>query len=78
MFRQKEDAMTEYVLSKEERLVLAWIKHEEESWLGECEGKAFDRLLELELVKVRHTFGRSKQYNRVSITEKGIEVLRGN
>jgi hypothetical protein len=64
-------------LNKTERLLLEWLSKEDESNLGECDGTDLDSLVNLGYAAIRETAGFHRSYSKVSVTDKGWDLLKG-
>lgn len=65
----------EIELTKDEHHLLDWLGKEDHSAYGECHGRAYDRLNDLGLTRVVHRDARDAMFNRVGLTDQGIELL---
>lgn len=63
-------------LNKTEKMLLEWLSKEDESNLGECDSTELDSLVNLGYATVRETRGFSRPYSKVSVTDKGWELLK--
>lgn len=61
-------------LSDIERFVLVWLSREDCNQLGECNGRALDRLVDLGLVHVERMTGIDPEYWNVACTEEGYQI----
>lgn len=66
--------MSSIELSKEERFVLVWLAREDRNQLGECNGRALDRLVDLGLAIVERMTGIDPEYWNVACTEEGYRI----
>lgn len=61
-------------LSREETFVLVWLAREDRNQLGECKGRALDRLVELRLAQVDRIDGIDADYWNVACTDDGYQL----
>lgn len=62
-------------LTDEDQFILDWLSKEETSQVGECEGKAFGRLLGFGLAELGPEDPRGEQYRTVKLTDKGKALV---
>lgn len=62
-------------LTPEEASVLEWLGREDASSYGECSGRALDALLGRDLASVAAADPRGRDYDAVSVTDRGFRYL---
>jgi hypothetical protein len=56
--------------------LLEWLSKEDHSAYGECKGRDLDYLIEQGLARISITDQRGRDFDRVSLTDKGYEEAK--